>query len=97
MLIYLSILYVQVLIWLFCSSQATSFNLSRLRLGDMLKVQKTGKFLCLVQALVYGKRWPASQRRVFPFNGAAAHPIRKISPGACLLALEQHKHDLPPN
>lgn len=34
----------QVLIWLFCSSEAASFNLSRLRLSDMLKVQKTGKF-----------------------------------------------------
>lgn len=51
-----------VLIWLFCSTEATSLDLSRLRLSDMLKMQKTGKYIhpvCLPlceQSLMY--LWP---------------------------------------
>lgn len=51
-----------VLIWLFCSTKATSLDLSRLRLSDMLKMQKTGKYIhpvCLPlceQSLMY--LWP---------------------------------------
>lgn len=51
MLIRLSICF-QVLIWLLLSSETTSFNLPRLRLSDMLKVQKTGKFFFLLSLLM---------------------------------------------
>lgn len=36
-----------MLIRLFCSSETTTLNLSRLRLGHLFKVQKTGEFLFL--------------------------------------------------